>query len=226
MGISSFMEDFAKTMIVTKMEHKLSHQNTALEIFDYGKTLALLPLAGNSSSIVLTVKNSQVKEIIEMKNSDFNEFITNCFKSKLGKMTQKYERYSYPLISVHAKTFIAERFALIGDAAVGMHPVTAHGFNLGLRGQDILADLIRQAKINNQDIGSKHLLKTFEKKQIYFTKLMFFGTNGIVALFTNDKSFAKPIRKIVLKLAQRLPPIKKLITNQLTQTNKKRFSIF
>ena len=49
------------------------------------------------------------------------------------------ERHSYPLMAVHASSFFANRCALIGDAAVGMHPVTAHGFNLGLRGQATLA---------------------------------------------------------------------------------------
>ena len=48
------------------------------------------------------------------------------------------KRYSYPMVTTYAKKFISDRFALIGDAAVGMHPVTAHGFNLGLNLQALL----------------------------------------------------------------------------------------
>ncbi|WP_428087506.1 5-demethoxyubiquinol-8 5-hydroxylase UbiM [Candidatus Thioglobus sp.] len=216
-GIPTLTKDFSKVMIVTKMTHEKAHQNIALERFDYGQTLALLPMVGKTSSIVLTVKTQQAKNILDMSEQAFNEKITQDFKGELGLITQKGERHSYPLIGVHAQTFITDRFALIGDAAVGMHPVTAHGFNLGLRGQDILTTLIKQALTQSQDIGSKPLLKLFEKKHINLTRLMFFGTNGVVALFTNDAPAVKQVRKLVLKFAENFPPIKYLISNHLTE---------
>ena len=216
-GIPALMKDFSKVMIVTKMTHEKSHENIALECFDYGQTLALLPMVGNASSVVLTVKTNQSDEILAMSDESFNEKITKDFRGSLGQMTQDGTRYSYPLIGVHAQTFITDRFALIGDAAVGMHPVTAHGFNLGLRGQDILTTLVKEALEHGQDIGSKPLLKLFEKKHINLTRLMFFGTNGVVALFTNDAPVIKQVRKFVLKFAEHFPPIKYLISNHLTE---------
>lgn len=219
-GIPSIMKDFSKVMIVTKMTHEKSHQNIALEYFDYGQTLALLPMVGNESSVVLTVKTDQSQAILTMSDTDFNQKMTKDFRGELGQMSQVGERHSYPLVGVHAQTFIAQRFALIGDAAVGMHPVTAHGFNLGLRGQDILATLIKQSLEKSEDIGSQSLLKTFEKKHIHLTRIMFFGTNGIVALFTNDAPVIKQVRRFVLNFAERFPPIKHLITRHLTQSDK------
>jgi ubiquinone biosynthesis UbiH/UbiF/VisC/COQ6 family hydroxylase len=225
-GIPALMKDFSKVMIVTKMEHENSHNNIALECFDYGQTLALLPMVGNISSIVLTVATDKSQAMLDMSEEDFNAKITQDFKGELGQMTQSGERHSYPLVGVHAQTFIANRFALIGDAAVGMHPVTAHGFNLGLRGQDILATLIKEAVSHGQDIGSKSLLKLFEKKHINLTRLMFFGTNGIVALFTNDAPVIKQVRRFVLKFAEHFPPIKYLISNHLTEAKKNKFLPF
>ncbi|SFV87757.1 2-octaprenyl-3-methyl-6-methoxy-1,4-benzoquinol hydroxylase [hydrothermal vent metagenome] len=219
-GIPSTMKDFSKVMIVTKMKHENSHQNIALERFDYGQTLALLPMIGNESSVVLTVKTEQSQTIIDMSEEEFNIKMTKDFKGELGQLTQVGERHFYPLVGVHAQTFIAERFALVGDAAVGMHPVTAHGFNLGLRGQDILATLVKEALRQGQDIGSQSLLKLFEKKQIHLTRVMFYGTNGIVALFTNDAPIAKQVRRFVLNFAERFPPIKHLITQHLTESSK------
>lgn len=226
MGIPSLMKDFSKVMIVTKMAHQKTHNNTALEYFDYGQTLALLPMVGKVSSVVLTLTTDRAKAMLGMSELDFNTKMTNDFRGELGEMTQLGERYSYPLVGVHAQTFIANRFALIGDAAVGMHPVTAHGFNLGLRGQDILANLIKEAVTHGQDIGSKPLLKLFEKKHINLTRLMFFGTNSIVALFTNDTPVIKQVRRFVLKFAEHFPPIKYLITHHLTEAKKKRFLPF
>jgi len=225
-GIPALMKDFSKVMIVTKMEHENTHNNIALECFDYGQTLALLPMVGNASSIVLTVTTDKAQVMLDMSEADFNAKITKDFKGELGQMTQSGERHSYPLVAVHAQTFIADRFALIGDAAVGMHPVTAHGFNLGLRGQDILATLIKEACIHGQDIGSTSLLKLFEKKHINLTRLMFFGTNGIVALFTNDAPVIKQVRRFVLKFAEHFPPIKYLISNHLTEAKKSKFLPF
>lgn len=224
-GIAASMKDFSKVMIVSAMKHEKSHNNIALEWFDYGQTLALLPMVGNESSVVLTVPTQEAKAVLDMSKEDFNAKITKKFKGELGQMTQVGERHSYPLVGVHAKTFIANRFALVGDASVGMHPVTAHGFNLGLRGQEILATLVKEALIYGQDIGSESLLKNFEKKHIHLSRMMFFGTNSIVALFTNDAPAFKPIRRFVLNLAERFPPIKYLITNHLTEANKTAFPI-
>ncbi|MDC9714224.1 MAG: 5-demethoxyubiquinol-8 5-hydroxylase UbiM [Gammaproteobacteria bacterium] len=219
-GIPSLMKDFSKVMIVTKMTHTKSHLNTALECFDYGQTLALLPMIGNASSVVLTVATDKSQAVLDMSEADFNAKMMRDFRGELGQMSQVGERHFYPLVGVHAQTFIANRFALIGDAAVGMHPVTAHGFNLGLRGQNILASLIKEALTQDQDIGSKSLLNRFEKKHIHLTRVMFFGTNGVVALFTNDAPVIKQVRRFVLNFAQRFPPIKHLITRHLTESSK------
>lgn len=220
MGIPALMKDFSKVMIVTKMQHEKPHNNAALECFDYGQTMALLPMRGNESSVVMTVSTDKSQAILDLPDDKFNQQISDFFKKEFGQMTQLGERHSYPLMGVHAQTFIAKRFALVGDAAVGMHPVTAHGFNLGLRGQDILATLVKEAIEHGQDIGSEQLLKLFERKSINLTRLMFFGTNGIVALFTNDAPYIKQVRRMVLKLAEHFPPIKYLITNHLTEAKK------
>ena len=220
MGIPSLMKDFSKVMIVTRMEHEKSHNHVALECFNYGHTLALLPLNGNVSSVVLTVSTDNSKEMLSLSETKFNEMATEGFKQKLGKMKQIGRRHSYPLIGVYAQKFKAKRFALVGDAAVGMHPVTAHGFNLGLKGQDQLSLAVKRAFERGLDIGSDEVLNDYERKHINFSRLMYFGTNGIVALFTNDTFLAKKIRKLVLKFANRFPPVKSLITNHLTESKK------
>jgi len=220
MGIPSIMKDFSKVMITTRMSHEKAHNHIALEYFNYGHTLALLPLNGNVSSVVLTVPTNRLDEMLDLDEEKFNEMASDGFGDKLGQMKQIGDRHSYPLVGVYAQKFIATRFALIGDAAVGMHPVTAHGFNLGLRGQDLLSLSISRALNNGLDIGADAVLKEFERKQINLSKLMYFGTNGIVALFTNDDASIKQIRKLVLKFANRFPPVKALITQHLTESKK------
>jgi len=220
MGIPSVMKDFSKVMITTRMSHEKAHNHVALECFNYGHTLALLPLNGNVSSFVLTVPTDKLDEMLDLDEKKFNEMASDGFNGKLGQMKQIGDRHSYPLVGIHAQKFRATRFALIGDAAVGMHPVTAHGFNLGLRGQDLLSLSIGRALNNGLDIGADAILKEFERKQINLTRLMYFGTNGIVSLFTNDDLVIKQLRKLVLKFAESFPPVKALITQHLTESKK------
>jgi len=220
MGIPSVMKDFSKVMITTRMSHEKAHNHVALEYFNYGHTLALLPLNGNVSSFVLTVPTDKLDEMLDLDEEKFNEMASAGFDGKLGQMKQIGDRHSYPLVGVYAQKFRATRFALIGDAAVGMHPVTAHGFNLGLRGQDLLSLSISRALNNGLDIGADAVLKEFERKQINLSRLMYFGTNGIVSLFTNDDAAIKQVRKLVLKFANRFPPVKALVTQHLTESKK------
>lgn len=217
MGIAAKMRDFSKIAIVCRMEHEKEHNDIATECFHYGRTLAILPLKGNTSSIVITASTNKAEHIMNMDEASFNDDIGERFGNQLGQMKLIGKRYPYPLVAVHADRFISNRFALIGDAAVGMHPVTAHGFNLGLRGQDYLASEIKNAMRNNQDIGTSQVLKKYESKHMRFTRPMYYGTNGIVSLFTNDTPPARAIRGAVLRLANNLPPIKQLISRSLTE---------
>jgi 2-polyprenyl-6-methoxyphenol hydroxylase-like FAD-dependent oxidoreductase len=119
-------------------------------------------------------------------------------------------------VGVHANRFYANRSAVIGDAAVGMHPVTAHGFNLGLHSVAVLSKLIKQAVANQSDIASPELLAKYQRQHMLLTRPMYHGTNAMVTLFTTENKPAKAIRSLVLRVSNNLPPLKSLITKQLT----------
>jgi 2-polyprenyl-6-methoxyphenol hydroxylase-like FAD-dependent oxidoreductase len=127
--------------------------------------------------------------------------------------------YSYPLVAVHADKFVATRFALIGDAAVGMHPVTAHGFNLGLSGQKILAKEIKYALSHEQDIGGSNLLGKYQSKHMRTSRPLYVGTNEIVNFFTDDRIPVKILRHLALRVVNNLEPIKSIIKNKLTEAD-------
>jgi ubiquinone biosynthesis UbiH/UbiF/VisC/COQ6 family hydroxylase len=216
-GIPADMHDFSRTAIVCRMQHEKPHHNTALECFHYGRTLAVLPMNGNMSSIVITVSSDMASRILNMNAEQFNADIQMRLKNQLGNMKLIGNRYPYPLVGVHAKRFVAQRFALIGDAAVGMHPVTAHGFNLGIRGAHYLAEEIKSAQSKNRDFASPVVLEKYQANHIKITRPLYLGTNGIVGLFTSESVPAKFLRSITLRLANNFPPIKHMITNKLTE---------
>ena len=217
MGIPSEVKDFGKTVIVCKMEHEKPHKNIAYECFHYGRTLAVLPMIGNCSSIVITISSDKADAIMNMDDQAFNQDIQSQFSSRLGSMMIAGDKYSYPLFASHASHFHANRFALIGDASVGMHPVTAHGFNLGLRGSKTLATVIKEAVSNKDDFTSEEILSKYNQKHQRTTRPLYYGTNLLVDLYNSEKLSAKVIRRLALRFGNNFWPIKKLIMGQLTE---------
>ena len=219
MGISADLHDFGRVCIVCRMQHQREHHGVAYECFFYGETLAVLPLSSHESSIVITVSSSKAERIMAMSTEEFNQHVEIQYSGKLGKMTLSSERHPYPLVAVWANSFTSERFAVIGDAAVGMHPVTAHGFNLGLRSQHILARLIRQAGMAGEDIGNSMLLKEYQSSHRRIARPIYMGTNAIVKIFTNDMPLHRLARKALLRFGNIFPPVRRKITQQLTESN-------
>jgi len=221
MGISADMFDFAHSAIVCRVEHQQEHKNIAWEMFQYGRTLAILPQHDRQSSVVITVPGNQVDEILKLSPQAFADDLADRFEHRLGKMKLVSERHHYPLVAVHAKKFYAQRFCTIGDAAVGMHPVTAHGYNLGLRSQATLAHLVLRAHKQGRDIGSMDILRRYETIHMRATRPLYHGTNAIVRLFTDDRLPARALRKGVLQASRRIPPIKWLIQHKLGEMDEK-----
>jgi len=219
MGISADMHDFGRVCIVCRVTHEHSNQGIAHECFFYGQTLAVLPLSENESSIVITVSSNMADRIMSMNAETFSRHVEGQFNSKLGRMELSTERFPYPLVAVWANKFAGQRYAVIGDAAVGMHPVTAHGFNLGLKSQHTLARLIKDAHKAGTDIGASALLKRYEFAHRKAAKPIYLGTNAIVKLFTNDMPLHRLARKAVLRFGNAFPPVKRIITRQLTETS-------
>ena len=217
MGIPSEVKDFGKTVIVCKMEHEKPHSNIAYECYHYGRTLAVLPMVGNYSSIVITISSDQADAIMKMKDQTFNEDIQTRFNSRLGGMMIVGKKYSYPLFASHASHFHANRFALIGDASVGMHPVTAHGFNLGLRGSKTLATVIEEALSNKLDFASVEILSKYNQKHQRSTRPLYYGTNLLVDLYNSERLTAKVLRRLALRFGNNFWPVKKFIMGQLTE---------
>lgn len=219
MGISAQMKDYGRVMMVCQMQHTKDHEHIAQECFQYGRTCATLPLGEHCSSIVITTPASQSQYLLELDETAFAREAENILDQRLGSMKLISPRFTYPLVGVLSNRFIAKRFALIGDAAVGMHPVTAHGYNLGLRSADTLAQQIIKAYQAGQSIASEWLLHQYEARHKVLSKPLYEGTNAIVQLYTNDSFPAKVARQAVLRVGNHLTPFKKLVTSRLTQAH-------
>ncbi|PKO24607.1 MAG: hypothetical protein CVU35_08445 [Betaproteobacteria bacterium HGW-Betaproteobacteria-8] len=217
MGIAASMHDFGRVMMVCAMEHEVSHQHVAWEWFDYGQTLALLPMNGQRSSVVVTMPAKEISELMQMTEEAFNREMEQRFQQRLGAMRLVSTRHAYPLVTVYPRRFVKQRFALIGDAAVGMHPVTAHGFNFGLRGADTLATQIITAHARGEDIGSEGLLGRYERSHRRATHPLFVATHAIAKLYSDESPPARFLRAASLRIGNRIAPFKRAVARMLTE---------
>ena len=218
MGLSTSMHEFGRTTIVCKMKHELAHYNTAYECFRYNGTIAVLPLNNGHVSVVITIATNEANAILAMDDRQFNQYVQSQLNNTFGEMRLLSKRVSYPLIAVYANQFVANRFAVIGDAAVGMHPVTAHGFNFGMMGQYTLASEIKAALLQEKEFFSKELLMRYQAKHRLVTKPLYLATNAIVNLYTSDFILNKLARKVMLRLGNNFTFIKRIIMHKLAES--------
>ncbi len=219
-GIPASMHDFGKIMLVCRMTHEREHEHVAWEWFDFGQTLALLPLHDPyTSSVVLTLPHQQMKALLSLDDGAFEIDMVRRFQQRLGRMTVAGPRCTYPLVGVYARRFVAERFAVIGDAAVGMHPVTAHGFNLGLLGLEVLAREICAANATQKAIWSPDLLQRYEREHRRATYPLYMATQLLANLYTDDRRPARVLRSLALAAGTRQGPLRRMIMAELTRAN-------
>ena len=221
-GIGASLRDFGKSMLVCRMAHEKPHHEVATEWFAYGQTIAMLPLNGTAemphrSSLVLTLPAREIERLHTLDEAAFGAEMTRRYQNRLGAMRLVSTRHTYPLVAVYAERFAAPRFALVGDAAVGMHPVTAHGFNFGLRGQHVLAGLIAGAVAKNGDIGALPLLQRYEREHRLATRPFYLATNATALLYTDDSLPARVLRDAVLRFGARLPPVRQAMVAKLME---------
>ncbi|KAF1050841.1 MAG: 2-octaprenylphenol hydroxylase [Stenotrophomonas maltophilia] len=217
LGIPAQMEDFGKTMLVCRMAHDEDHRQVAWEWFGYGQTLALLPLNEARSSVVLTLPQQEMAPLLALDEEAFAREIERRFDRRLGGMRLLGPRHTYPLVGVFAERFAGPRCVLAGDAAVGMHPVTAHGFNFGLQSQRRLAREILATHRRGGDIGGRLTLQRYALAHRLATWPLYQATRLIVGMYTDPRPPLRLLRNAGLRVAQGLPPLRRAIARHLTQ---------
>ena len=222
MGIGATQHDFGRSMLVCQMTHAQPHEHVAWEWFGHGQTLALLPMNDDPAtgmpraSVVLTLPHRQIEPLLDLPDDAFGAEIARRFDWRLGAMLPASTRHAYPLVGVYPRRLVAQRFACVGDAAVGMHPVTAHGFNFGLLGIGTLAGQLRAAQAAGQDIAAPDLLARYERAHRHATLPLYLATTFVARLYTTDHAPARLLRDAALRVAQNFPPFKRMVAATLS----------
>lgn len=215
MGVATHLHDFGRSMVVCRMQHEESNEGTAWEWFGDGQTRALLPLGEHLSSVVLTVPDVEAQALLDLPPEAFAAEMTARYEGRLGVMSLASTIHRYPLVATWARRFVGRRFALAGDAAIGMHPVTAHGFNLGLASVEHLAQAAGDGLRRCADPADPAMLARYERRHRVSSAPMFAGTQLLVGVFAGGHAFLRPLRHAAMLAGGRLPVVRRALAANL-----------
>ncbi|HWK37204.1 FAD-dependent monooxygenase [Sphingomonas sp.] len=198
--------------LVTSLHHERSHDNVAYEIFYPDGPFAILPLLddddGHRSAIVWSVRGDAGPGMLKLSDRGFLAECERAMGGVLGPLSRLTRRFSHPLGFHHAATITADRLALVGDAAHGIHPIAGQGVNVGFRDVAALVEVLVEGKRLGLDPGDAQLLARYERWRSLDTFMVAAATDGLTRLFGIPGKTARAARRFGLSAVQALPPLK------------------
>ncbi|MCA1285321.1 UbiH/UbiF/VisC/COQ6 family ubiquinone biosynthesis hydroxylase [Salipiger bermudensis] len=200
---------YGQTALVCAIAHEKPHHGVAHQFFMPPGPLAILPLPGNRSSIVWSETEAQARAINALPDDQYLEVLRPRFGDFLGDISLAGKRFVYPLNLTLANSFIAERLALVGDAAHGMHPIAGQGLNAGLRDVAALAHVLSHAQRRGEDIASPLVLARYQQWRRFDTASLAAATDLFNRLFSNDSALLRFGRDLGMAAINAVPGLRR-----------------
>lgn len=200
--------------IVATIAHERPHNGLAVQHFLPAGPFAILPLTGNRSSIVWTEETKKGREIVARDDDGFLEELKARFGSRLGAISLAGPRAAFPLDLHVARSFVADRVALIGDAAHGVHPLAGQGLNIGLRDVAALAQVIVEGRRIGLEPGDAQGLARYERWRRFDAAFSGLAMDALNRLFSNDSAPLRAVRSLGLGLVERAPALKRFFVHE------------
>nr|WP_309503526.1 FAD-dependent monooxygenase [uncultured Roseovarius sp.] len=208
-GIRRTGWDYGQTALVCAIEHELPHHGIAHQFFMPPGPLAILPLPGNVSSIVWSEATATAASFAELDDAEFLHVLRPRFGDFLGEIAIKGPRYSYPLGLSLANHLVAERVALVGDAAHGLHPVAGQGLNAGLRDVGALAQVLDDARRRGEDFAAQDVLERYQRWRRFDIQTLALATDFSTRLFSSDNPLLRLGRDLGMGAINALPGLRR-----------------
>ncbi|UAK25413.1 FAD-dependent monooxygenase [Sphingomonas nostoxanthinifaciens] len=211
-GINVARWSYDHTAVIATLGHERPHDGVAHEIFYPAGPFALLPMPndadGPRSAIVWTVAAEHGAATIGLPDRAFMAEAEKRMGGMLGALRSASPRSGYPLGFHHTARITAERLALAGDAAHGIHPIAGQGLNLGFRDVATLAEVLVEGARLGMDLGDAQLLARYERWRALDSFLVAAATDSLTRLFGLPGAPARAIRRFGLGAVARIAPLK------------------
>ena len=212
--IATFGWDYGQSAIVATIAHERDHAGRAEQHFLPAGPFAILPLPGRRSSIVWNEARDDAKALLSLQPEDFKRQLEARFTLKLGEIEVASKPVAIPLAYRIARRFVAERLALIGDAAHVVHPLAGQGLNLALRDVAALAESVVERMRLGLDPGAAEPLAAYERARRFDVAASGLGMDMMNRLFSNDLPPLRALRDFGLRLVDRAPALQRLLIEE------------
>ncbi len=213
-GIKRTGWGYDQTALVCAVEHEQPHNGIAYQFFMPPGPLAILPLPENRSSIVWSERSQTAQDFMALDDAAFIDVLKPRFGDFLGDIRLTGKRFSYPLGLSLAQTFIADRVALVGDAAHGVHPLAGQGLNAGLRDVGALAHVLTEARQRGEDPSLPGVLTRYQQWRRFDTTTLAATTDLTNRLFSNDNPILRLGRDLGLGVVNALPNLRRALIRE------------
>ena len=209
-GLDGTARDCGQTALTFALRHELPHEGRVREFLRPPGPLALLPIGPDLSSVTW-IEAARVAQLLLAGPPDaLAAALFEQIGGVFGAFQIAGEPAGHPLSVHHARRFVAPRIALVGDAAHGIHPIHAQGFNLAVRDVAALAEVLIDATRAGRDLGDAEILMRYDRLRRADARVIGGMTDGLNTLFSNDLAPAKALRRVGLSALDRLSPLKHL----------------
>ncbi len=197
--------------IATIVAHDRPHEGRAVQHFLPAGPFAMLPLPGQRSCITWTEADAGARRIMGLDDVAFLAEAQQRAGWRRGALQLDGGRAAWPLFGQLARSLVAPRLALIGDAVRSVHPIAGQGVNLGFRDVAALAEVVVDGMRLGLDPGDATILDRYERWRRADGVQAAAAFSGLNALFSNDSSLLRGVRDVGLGLVDRLPGLKQLL---------------
>jgi len=212
-GISVARWSYEHVAMIASIAHEKPHGGVAHEIFYPAGPFAILPLIDGQegehrSALVWTVDKKQAPAMLGLPDRAYQAEAEKRMGGILGQVRMISPRSSFPLGFHHAARITDTRFALVGDAAHGIHPIAGQGVNLGYRDVAALTEVLVEGMRLGLDPGDAQLLARYQRWRSLDSFMVAASTDGLTRLFGLPGRTARTVRRLGLGAVQRIGPLK------------------
>lgn len=200
--------------IVARVHHERPHNGRAVQHFLPGGPFAILPMRDRRSCITWTEERARGEAILKLDHVGFLAEIEQRFGHRLGALRLDGPRASWPLEFQIARTMVARRFALAGDAARSVHPLAGQGLNLAFRDVAALTQCLAESMRIGLDAGENTALERYERWRRFDSVTSAAAFDALNGIFSNDSVLGRAARDAGLGVVERLPGLKQAIVRE------------
>lgn len=204
-GVEVDAHDYRQRGVVAFVRTETRHEDTAWQRFLPTGPLAFLPFADGLCSIVWSLPEAEAQRVLALSPERFEDELERAFAGRLGAVQLASARAAFPLRRQLARTQLAGRVLLAGDAAHTVHPLAGQGVNLGLRDVASLRDAIRDAQVRRIDWASPHRMARWARNARSRNTVAALGFEAINGVYSNDELHLTLARGHLLGVADRVP---------------------